>query len=33
MRFINTIFSPLKENSISVSEGVNLLCSTEPGLL
>lgn len=33
MRFVNTIFSRLKESSIGVSEGVNLLNLHEPGLL
>lgn len=33
MGFINTIFSPCKENSIGVSEGLNLLCSSEPAVM
>jgi hypothetical protein len=33
MRFVNSIFSPMKESSIAVSEGVNLLNLKEPGLL
>jgi hypothetical protein len=33
MRFVNTIFSRLKESSIRVSEGVNVLNLHEPGLL
>ena len=33
MRFVNSIFSEMKDNCIGVSEGVNLLNVNEDGLM